>query len=203
MLHHVNVDRYIALWQAIHPNLTFTSSYTSGGLYATAKGSVISVNSPLKPFFRDNQNYHTSITALSMKLFGYTYPEIDDSSQSPDETSKTVIAKVNALYSNNGANFRKRGADFSIRKDYSVNLEVERSELSLPANIEVWVGDQLAGIMALLSMPYEGLAHARIPLTQVLQSKNIATLSVEATIPFLENTFKVEVKPVSNKRNVT
>lgn len=96
MLHHANVDRLIALWQAVHPNATLAGlAGPEGALYATAAGNV-SADTPLKPFRRPQQQqqrrrqqedpgdaamapdnlFHTSRTALEVTSFGYSYPEL-------------------------------------------------------------------------------------------------------------------------------
>lgn len=118
MLHHTNVDRLIALWQAIYPNSSiFTVVDYAGALYGTAAGNV-SADTPLKPFHDrpgdgDGANgFHTSRSVRDIAVLGYTYPELqagggDGSSNgtsapaplSPDGLAEHVRFKVNSLYS--------------------------------------------------------------------------------------------------------
>ncbi|KAK8055867.1 Di-copper centre-containing [Apiospora rasikravindrae] len=99
-LHHTQVDRLVALWQAINYNNTvMTGSYQTNGLFATAAGARITADTDLKPFYRDANNFHTGRTAATTKNFGYSYPEIsNDWSVSPAQLRTSVIRAVNILY---------------------------------------------------------------------------------------------------------
>lgn len=118
MLHHANVDRLIALWQAIYPNSSiFNVVDYAGALYGTAAGNV-SADTPLKPFHDRPgdgdgvDGFHTSRSVRDIAVLGYTYPELqaqggDGSGNgtsapaplSPDELAEHVRFKVNSLYS--------------------------------------------------------------------------------------------------------
>ena len=77
MLHHCNVDRLVAMWQAIHyEEAMFTGTARSTGQYATPKDSPVTADSPLKPFFTANMTFHTSRSVANITTFGYTYPEM-------------------------------------------------------------------------------------------------------------------------------
>lgn len=117
MLHHTNVDRLIALWQAIYPNSSiFDVVDYASALYGLAAGNV-SADTPLKPFhvpagsFDGVDGFHTSRSVRDIAVLGYTYPELqvsggdDDDNNgtaaplSPDELAEHVRFKVNSLYS--------------------------------------------------------------------------------------------------------
>lgn len=113
MLHHANVDRLIALWQAIYPNSSiFEVVDYAGALYGTPAGNV-SVDTPLKPFHDPPDDgdgvdgFHTSRSVRDIATLGYTYPELqvdsyDNSTAaapSPGELAEHVRFKVNSLYS--------------------------------------------------------------------------------------------------------
>ncbi|KAK8014508.1 tyrosinase precursor [Apiospora arundinis] len=189
-LHHANVDRLYALWQAIHYNNTYqTQSRQMGPLYATPAGNV-TADTPLRPFHRSNDptDFHTGKTVAAIATFGYTYPEINDWSLSSDETRKAVIAQVNQLYSN-GANGlssappsrrgsprrRRRQQDQQQQqqqrqtsKEYYAKVSVQRADLQLPCTIRIMLGDEKAGQVSLLSMPTSGQTHGEVPLTRAL-----------------------------------
>ncbi|OAA53461.1 putative domain, di-copper centre [Niveomyces insectorum RCEF 264] len=79
MLHHTAIDRHVALWQAIHDNASmFTAPYTTKtGQFATAPGTNITADSPLKPFYApDGVHFHTANSARDVAAFGYAYPEL-------------------------------------------------------------------------------------------------------------------------------
>lgn len=119
MLHHANVDRLIALWQAIYPNSSiFNVVDYAGALYGTAAGNV-SADTPLKPFHdppgaQDGAGgFHTSRSVRDVAVLGYSYPELqaprgngtDGNGTAaappltPDELAEHVRFRVNSLYS--------------------------------------------------------------------------------------------------------
>ena len=103
MLHHANVDRLYAMWQAINFNDTvFTTTQRGNALFGTAAGP-ITADSPLRPFYSTSSStggpvFHTSRSVESISSFGYTYPEINDWSLAPADLANTVRAAVNNLY---------------------------------------------------------------------------------------------------------
>lgn len=196
MLHHANIDRLAALWTAIHPNASAYQStpYMTNGLYATARGDNITAHSPLKPFFRaGGQAFHTSFTAADIDDFGYTYPELAEWAGRrgrgvEEERRRAVIAQVNKLYGGRGNASSKyeypdllagrSGKDKKVRGEgggveegveWFVKIAADRSELALPCTLDVYVGGEFAGRVALLGMPRTGTAHARVPLQRVIR----------------------------------
>ncbi|KUJ14577.1 tyrosinase precursor [Mollisia scopiformis] len=77
-LHHVNVDRLFAIWQAINPTqYTFDRVDTlGGGTFVIPSGSDENTTTGLAPFNDPSgQNYWTSAEVVSTQTFGYAYPE--------------------------------------------------------------------------------------------------------------------------------
>lgn len=113
MLHHANLDRLIALWQAIYYNASiFDTGDYEGALYGTAAGNV-SADTPLKPFRAAGGAFHTSNSVRDVGGLGYTYPELGPTaprgrrrrgrgrggvSVTPEQLSAYVKSRVNALY---------------------------------------------------------------------------------------------------------
>ncbi|KAK8151449.1 hypothetical protein BKA80DRAFT_322963 [Phyllosticta citrichinensis] len=93
MLHHVQVDRVLAIWQALHPDsyvLPETQDYST---YTINAGSVQDANSPLTPFHSDaSGNFWTSESCRDWKKMHYDYPE----TQNPDINA--LRTTVNNLY---------------------------------------------------------------------------------------------------------
>ncbi|GKT51751.1 tyrosinase [Colletotrichum spaethianum] len=196
MLHHTNVDRLIAMWQAIHYNNKMqTQTIPSGALFATAANTPITADSPLKPFYRDTSgNFHTGRTASDIKNFGYSYPEIIDWNQSPDVLARQVTVSVNRLYGPAGNSrklkarrkHRRSGcsapggqagsytppatsqADFPYKK-YTALVDLERSELPLPCSVYVYLDGEFAGKISVMSMPASGMMHSTVPLNTALE----------------------------------
>ncbi|KJZ68354.1 hypothetical protein HIM_12255 [Hirsutella minnesotensis 3608] len=99
-LHHTNVDRLYALWQAAHPDKSrLTTTYRGKARFTTQEGSMIGPDSPLSPFYLAGNRPHTSNTVVSTDDLGYTYEGLeqdtervlnlkrDDSSQATEEPS--------------------------------------------------------------------------------------------------------------------
>lgn len=103
-LHHANVDRLLAIWQALHPDSFVEPSVEPVGSATIAQGAQTDVNTPLKPFHNDvNGNFWTSATATNVTRFGYSYPEIQGKS------IPQIKAAVNALYtSSSGTTITRR-----------------------------------------------------------------------------------------------
>ncbi|KAI1078064.1 hypothetical protein F5B20DRAFT_239672 [Whalleya microplaca] len=197
MLHHTNLDRLVALWVAIHMNYTHQSeTYTSGGLYGTAKGDNITAESPLKPFYQaDGKTFHTGISVASLRIFGYTYPELNVWDLDRERGRKTVINHVNTLYGSHSADMGKASARNGSTEWY-VGLQVERSELPLPCTIDTYMGNQLVGRTALLDMPRQGLAHDEVPLQRAIGYLDANATSVAAIEAMLQKQLCVEIKEV-------
>ncbi|KAF6812602.1 hypothetical protein CMUS01_13023 [Colletotrichum musicola] len=177
MLHHANIDRLIAMWQAIHYNdKTQTQTIPSPALFATAANTPITADSPLKPFFRDAAgNFHTGRTASDIKTFGYSYPEIIDWNQSQDDLARQVTVSVNQLYGPGGTNAKlkargnRRRSGYAAHKEYTALVDLERSELPLPCSVSVYVNGEFAGKISVMSMPASGEMHSTVPLNKALE----------------------------------
>ncbi|KAI0003596.1 Di-copper centre-containing protein [Xylariaceae sp. FL0662B] len=197
MLHHANLDRLVALWMAIHFNDTHQSeTYTSGGLYATAKGENITAESPLKPFYQaDGRTFHTGISVASLSAFGYTYPELTAWDLDRERGRQTVIDRVNALYGGRLTTMGKAPAQ-NESTEWHVELQVERSELQFPCTIDIYLGSKLAGRTALLGMPRQGLVHDTIPLQRAVGELNGNATSSATIEVFLQKQLRVEIKGV-------
>ncbi|EFX01388.1 tyrosinase precursor [Grosmannia clavigera kw1407] len=158
-LHHANVDRLFALWQAIHPNSSvFTSGQMGHSVFGTAAG-LQTADSPLLPFRAPGNSsdddstsvYHTSRSVEATRTFGYTYPELPDWSLSPDELAASARAAVNSLYgqaaNTASGSGRRRWQQKAKRNnimdttDYSIELSVDRAQLPLPCSIELHLVD--------------------------------------------------------------
>ncbi|KAF1826772.1 Di-copper centre-containing protein, partial [Dissoconium aciculare CBS 342.82] len=92
-LHHANVDRIFALWQAMNPTLTFNASQKAvDNTYTIKINDPIDNTTNLTPFLKgDGQYWQPKDVADYKATFSYTYPEF--------LTGLTPIQQINALYS--------------------------------------------------------------------------------------------------------
>ncbi|KAI1499521.1 Di-copper centre-containing protein [Biscogniauxia marginata] len=198
MLHHANLDRLAALWSVVHHNITYqTDPYITNGLYSTPKGEMITVYSPLKPFYQeDGKTFHTGMSASSTEAFGYTYVELMNKRLDPDARRKSIISQINKLY---GSPPAAGGARKGLvpRQEWFVAVQVERADLELPSSIDIYVGDDdddLAGRMVLLGMPTAGLAHDEIPLGRAIGILNLTDADLDTIFRTLRDKLRVQIK---------
>ncbi|KAF2462108.1 hypothetical protein BDY21DRAFT_389512 [Lineolata rhizophorae] len=93
-LHHANIDRILALWQAIYPDTYVEPQPQSGSTYAIRQGEVQDTSSDLKPFHATSSGaFWTSTTSRDPTTFMYTYPELADR-----PSNATLIRRLRSLY---------------------------------------------------------------------------------------------------------
>ncbi|EXJ78291.1 hypothetical protein A1O3_09452 [Capronia epimyces CBS 606.96] len=98
-LHHANVDRLFAMWQALYPDSFIVPTVNAYGSYYEAVGFVDSGTSALAPFHSDDSGtMFTSEAVRSIKSFGYSYPELPDWEMSSSQLAAHVRSAVNSLY---------------------------------------------------------------------------------------------------------
>lgn len=177
MLHHANVDRLVAMWQATHPNnQMFVNSFTlNSPLWGSAKGMTYTEDYVLKPFYKPGgSQMWTSRGVASTRAFGYTYPELPDWTMSSTQLQQHVTSVVNKLYGPSTA-VAKRSMDIQPEAltEYVLKIAVNRSDFEGPAVINSFLNGSFSGSMPLLTMPMSqtssmgGMSYANIPLTGV------------------------------------
>lgn len=100
-LHHANLDRLFAIWQATHPNsyLTPNDNYrTEGGTFGIPAGTRITSNTDLSPFRSSATDFYTSEEVRSTKSLGYMYPETVDWDKSAEQYIPWVNEQINQIY---------------------------------------------------------------------------------------------------------
>lgn len=124
-LHHANVDRYLAMWQAVYPD-TFVDSVratrqSTFTLDAFAEDPV-GADTPLHPFHRNTAgDFWTSNLVRDITKLGYTYPELMDK-----PSNDTLKARVNALYYDAPKTTltRRQEGDIQTTRDYNARIEL-------------------------------------------------------------------------------
>lgn len=102
------------------------------------------------------------------EVFGYTYPDI----LGGDQGRKDVIVQINRLYGDLSATENWVAASMS-RRQWFIEIQVDRADLPLPCNIDVYLGDRPVGRTSLLSMPKTGIAHDELPLFRAVKNIDI------------------------------
>ncbi|KAF2733266.1 Di-copper centre-containing protein [Polyplosphaeria fusca] len=145
MLHHCNVDRIWALWQAAHPEL-WMETYNIGphGTYAIDDNIDVNGSTPLPPFWRTDSDFWTTDQVRATQALGYVYPEtMNWTYASPQDYQASVNATIAKLYSNSArARLTQAGAHsvgtFEKSDGYTDwTLDISVAHASLPPTFVV------------------------------------------------------------------
>jgi len=100
-LHHCNVDRLYALWQALHPDADKNMDFSARLETWWVTGDKEEETTPLVPFRKSDTEYWNSNDTRNLKVFGHTYPEITDWNVpgiNQDQVRAKVALAVKQLY---------------------------------------------------------------------------------------------------------
>lgn len=114
-LHHCNVDRLMAMFQAARPVLTLTPAPRSP-TFALGGAGPDDINTPLYPFRHPDAKEWTSndvSTAESIFTYGYAYPEVPQGMSSSD-LQAFVTKQANQLYGPDTNSQSFQGADSGV-----------------------------------------------------------------------------------------
>ncbi|KAE8445423.1 hypothetical protein EG329_013436 [Mollisiaceae sp. DMI_Dod_QoI] len=118
-LHHVNVDRLFAIWQAINPTqYTFDRVDTlGGGTFVIQANSDENTTTGLAPFNdKSGQNYWTSAAVTSTETFNYAYPETQRwLFQSNSDYQNSIQNTIQQLYGGVTNNFTDNSNNFTAQ----------------------------------------------------------------------------------------
>ncbi|ERF69584.1 hypothetical protein EPUS_01914 [Endocarpon pusillum Z07020] len=205
-LHHANVDRLTAMYQATHPGLTLTPRRRSP-TFALGGAGPDDLNTPLYPFRHPDRRLWTSndvSTAESIFTYGYSYPDVPQGLPRQELQSFTT-ERVNELYAPQPASpalARFFTGDESgvpgsptTRLEWSANVQVRGNEVVGSFRIQVFIDAFLAGVASNfadarmpMSTPNDQI-NASLPLTPTLVRQNVG-LSPDETVPVLEEKLK-------------
>lgn len=208
-LHHANVDRLTAMYQASHPGVTLTPQ-TRSPTFALGGAGPDDANTPLHPFRHPGRNLWTSNdvgNAESIFTYGYSYPEVPQGLSTQDLQSFTT-QKVNELYAPPQPASLAQSRFFTgnqsgvpdvptARLEWTANVQVLSTELTGSHRIRFFIGaeqsnDNLAGVAAIFANPSTPLStpndqiNASVPLTSTLVEKEVG-LSPSDTVPVLRD----------------
>lgn len=101
-LHHTNVDRLIAIWQALNPSSWVGPHAARLASFTNQAGAILDDRTDLMPFYRDYEGtFWTSETARETLPFGYVYDDTADvslSGPSDPEALEALRGVVNRKY---------------------------------------------------------------------------------------------------------
>ncbi|TQN70315.1 Tyrosinase, partial [Colletotrichum shisoi] len=200
-LHHANVDRLIAFWQALHfENANMHFSYTSNEMFATPAGTTVTPQYPIWPFMGSGGSPLTSESVTHVRDWGYTYAPMRFWDQAPGETKMAVSRTVNLLYGPSEQQRKRRLSLQGLRRrkgvtkrEYFAKVEVERGELELPCQVQLYLKGKLAGSFTLLDMPKKGKSYDEIPLSRGVEVAGLRGLSSKSVLGDVEYGLEVVI----------
>ncbi|KAA8897513.1 hypothetical protein FN846DRAFT_783234 [Sphaerosporella brunnea] len=141
-MHHANVDRLVAIYQAIYPNRRVTPQPATPVFARRVQpGDMDTIDTPLWPFKKPNGQYYTSrdvSSASSIWGLGYAYPEVpaEYSGRSAAELSSFAAGRVNALYAPS-SRATKRAAT-TKRREWLCHFVFIPAEVGSTAELDVY-----------------------------------------------------------------
>lgn len=202
-MHHANIDRVIAIWQALYPNNWVTYATQGSGTRTMAPFSGQDGNSPLTPFHRDTSGtFWTSNAVRDTRVFSYTYPDLVGIS-----SGSQLISNLNQMYGSSATNSALRaGADAdanapAVTYDYMAQVTLDKGVLGgQPYEVQFSLDGQYVASYAALAIPPPPGAQRKIVtssgsvmLTDVLAQKNINTADRDSTEQYLAEKLKWQV----------
>jgi tyrosinase len=198
MLHHTNVDRLWAYWQAIHPeHASFRLPYKGGARFSTPGGTIIGPDSPLRPFFKSETELHSTRSVEKISDFGYAYQGLEYWEKSEAQMKVEAKILINQLYGPTDTNSRllpRQDVNGTIR--YFANVQLEASEVERPCVVELFIGDVRAGSMFVMENPAKGFVHAGFPLDNTLEVAGMRDLLLADTLNAIQSSLQVSIVKV-------
>lgn len=198
MLHHTNVDRLWAYWQAINPDhASFRVPYKGGPRFSTPRDTIIGPDSPLRPFFKSGSEFHSTRSVEKISDFGYAYQGLEYWEKSEAQMKTEAKKLINQLYgpSDSTSALLARHNDNGTTA-YFARVRIAASEVERPCVVEVYVGETRVGSMFVMEHPAKGFVHAGFPLDEALQVAEFRGLSPSNTLDFIQSSLEVSIAKV-------
>lgn len=136
-LHHANIDRLFALWQAINPDAYLMPQEDLYGNFIILPHTMVDENTGLVPFWNQKAGeWWTSASSRSLSAFSYTYPELRGN-QTPEQLKKNATGAINRLYNPGGiitrrfikSNENNLAISSSTTREWSLAIRVSKFDL--------------------------------------------------------------------------
>lgn len=205
MLHHANVDRLLAYWQAISPDESmFIDAYAGKDRFSTPWGTTITPDSPLQPFFQANGDFHTSMTVRNIHDFGYSYEGLEYGTKAASQVSEDTRRLINRLYGPGNAAQKRhielRNGTFSnsttATKLYA-SIELNVDGLDRPCAIELYVGDRKLGDFVVMELPRSGTVYGSFPIHEPQAILGAAGLSTDDMADSITSALELSIVKVN------
>jgi tyrosinase len=230
-LHHCNIDRLTAMYQAVWPNNEIVPQAASGTFARKVNpGDLDDINTPLYPFRHPGGNDWTSVDishAQDIFTYGYGYPEVPPQykGQSPDQLKAFTAEKINEQYRPDLSKGTLTPAPTGgvVRREWVAHIAYDQSEIfgafsvyffvgNAPEQISDWsTSSELIGQCSTFGDQSSTTSHVvkgSVPLTQTLIDNNVG-LGPETAVPYLKENCHWYIKqggyslPLSSLKSLT
>ena len=146
-MHHCNIDRLTAMYQAVFPDRQLTPQPAAGTFARrVSDDDVDDMTTPLAPFRKADASYFTSADVSSVQSiwdFGYAYTEVPVSFRNdPSGLTAFTTSQINALYRDSSTRkLRRRGGETS-RREWIVHLTFNANEIPGSVQISILFNDK-------------------------------------------------------------
>jgi len=197
-LHHVNVDRLTAMYQASSPGVVLQSGSAVGTFARPAPPATVDdINTPLYPFRRADMSWWTSVDTSSASTTwsnGYGYPEVpcSYSAQSASALDAYTTTQINTLYGSSsiGVRSKSRKRASGVQSiEWDAKIVIDQSELFGSFVVYIYLGTpesdpnlwptsgKEVGTLSSLGFPdrkkKSAVRSAIVPLTPILEERGI------------------------------
>ncbi|KAI5798574.1 common central domain of tyrosinase-domain-containing protein [Pyronema domesticum] len=204
-IHHTNVDRLGAMYQAINPGSNVEPLVQREPNFAFPNpGGIEDMNTKFYPFRHPNGQEFTShdvSCADSIHKYGYAYPEVP-SGKSGAELSQFTSKAVCALYAPkiNTTNFRSMPGGGWERTEWLAHVTYDESQIDGTFKVSIYVGDVPASTDAKLTdksviggcssfsgtQKHNAQIAGTLPLTPTLVTKGVTPANKEEVVKYLK-----------------
>ncbi|KJZ76437.1 hypothetical protein HIM_04166 [Hirsutella minnesotensis 3608] len=184
MLHHANVDRLWAYWQAIRPEQdVFQTPYLGLARFSTPRGTTITSQSPLQPFFNAAGAFHTTLSVRAIWDFGYSYQGLEWWRLNEEQMRQEATRLINQLYNfarppppSRGSQRREEQRKTHTTR-YFAHVELDVAQVERPCMVKVYHQGQQAGSLVLMAhRPVQGLVKTGFGLDKVVEEKTMEVM---------------------------
>jgi tyrosinase len=198
-LHHVQVDRLSAMYQAVYPGRLVTPQPATGVFARKVKeGDMDTIDTPLWPFKKPTGEYYTSrdvSAAGSIWDFGYEYPEVPVQYRGQEQELKSfTTGKINALYSPSSVFTKKREeAANSTRTEWLCHFVFIPAEVGATAMLEIYLGGENITTIGSSSTTDDGYVGSGAALGRMTYTEHDKKMRITAAVPL---TYKLEEEKI-------
>ncbi|KKF92427.1 Polyphenol oxidase 1 [Ceratocystis platani] len=198
MLHHTQVDRLIAMWQAMYPSEDmFNYSYQTYGTYTIPADSQIDNSTELGPFRKSDGGMHSSMSVRRVWDFGYSYEGIQPWSRSADEMVRDITSIVNTKYGPQGTpvasrKSRRHSQKRSAVMEYFAEVNIVVDKFPRPCSMLLFLNDKPAGTFTMLAHPMKGIVNGEIPLQNGIEAAGITGNTEEEMLAAIQKAMVIK-----------